>query len=95
MHFDTKAFGERMRELREIEGLSQEQLAEKLNISRGYESHLEIGLKSPSLDLLIDLSGYFDTSLDYLILGKQQDIHQIRRNLNRTIADLERLQSLL
>lgn len=44
--------GRRIQKLRKGIGLTQEQFAEKLNISRTHIGHLEQGRKSPSLKLL-------------------------------------------
>jgi transcriptional regulator with XRE-family HTH domain len=45
-------FGMRLKELREQKGLTQEALAEKIGVSRGYLSRLEMGRHDPSLSLL-------------------------------------------
>ncbi|HIY93335.1 helix-turn-helix domain-containing protein [Companilactobacillus sp. HBUAS56275] len=50
--------------------LSQEQLAEALNISRQSISKWETGENLPSIDNLISLSGLLDISLDELITGE-------------------------
>ena len=50
--------------------MSQEQLAEALNISRQSISKWETGENLPSIDNLISLSGLLDISLDELITGK-------------------------
>lgn len=41
MHFDHKAYGERIKRLRRSKGLTQEQLAEKLCVSRTYIGKIE------------------------------------------------------
>lgn len=50
--------------------LSQEQLAESLNISRQSISRWETGESLPGIDNLISLSGLLDISLDELITGE-------------------------
>lgn len=50
--------------------MSQEQLAEALNISRQSISKWETGENLPSIDNLISLSGLLDISLDELITGE-------------------------
>ena len=49
-------------------------LAELLNVSHGYISRIESGKKGCSVDLMIQISEIFGTSLDYLILGKCHDV---------------------
>ena len=53
--------------LRKQYGWSQEELAEKLNISRQSVSKWESGTSIPDLDKIIKLSGLFGVSTDYLL----------------------------
>lgn len=62
-------FGDIIKELRMDAGLTQEDLAEKFNISRAAISKYETGEREPNLDFLIKFSNYFNVSIDYL-LGK-------------------------
>lgn len=71
MAYDIKQSGERIRQLRIQNGYTQEKLAGALNIDRSLLSHIEAGKRGCSVDLLIQLSGFFDVSLDLLVLGKQ------------------------
>lgn len=48
----NEALGAAIARLREAEGISQEELAERANIHRTYVSQLERGLKSPTLSIL-------------------------------------------
>ena len=73
MYFDQEAFGKRLRELREEKGLSQEALAETLNISKYHYGSMERGTRGCSIDLLLDLSDFFHVSTDYLLLGRSSD----------------------
>ena len=63
--------GERIRELRRKRNLTQEELAEWLNISPVSMCRIEKGSNGASIDLLVEISNYFKTSLDYLIFGKK------------------------
>lgn len=45
MHFDRTAYGERIKRLRTGRELTQEQLAEKINVSRTYIVKIENGLQ--------------------------------------------------
>ena len=71
MAYDIKGSGARIRQLRIQGGYTQEKLAGALNIDRSLLSHIEAGKRGGSVDLLIQLSSFFDISLDLLILGKQ------------------------
>lgn len=63
-------FGERLRRCREKAILTQEKLAEKVNISLRFYQSLEQGAARPSLKTLISLSRILNTSIDYLLLGE-------------------------
>ena len=62
---------DRIRELRRKRGISQEELAEQLGISRQAVSKWESGQSMPDLDKIILLSDYFDVTTDYLLKGIQ------------------------
>ena len=63
-------FNNRLYELRKQKGLSQEELANKVNVSRQTVSKWEIGDSTPDMEKLIALSDLFDISLDELMVGK-------------------------
>ena len=57
MYFDLVETGKRIKEIRDAKGLTQIAFAEKINVSRSYINKIENGIKSPSLDLLIEIAG--------------------------------------
>ena len=63
-------FNEKLLELRKKEGFSQEELAEKVNVSRQSVSKWESGQSTPEMDKLILLSNIFNISIDELV-GKE------------------------
>ncbi len=63
------SIGERIIGLRKKKGLTQSQLAEKLNISNKAVSKWESGKGDPSIEMLELLSELFDCSIDYLVKG--------------------------
>jgi len=65
--------GERLQELRRQNGLSQETLAEKLNVSRQAVSKWETGLSNPDTENLIRLAGLYGTTVDDLIGAKTEN----------------------
>lgn len=62
-----QVFAERLRELREASGLTQQELAEKLNWSRGSISFYEKCQRCPDIEFLKAASTFFDVSADWLI----------------------------
>ena len=60
---------QRIAKLRIEKGLTQSQLAECLHISSSTIGMYEQGRRTPSIDMLAELSRVFSVSLDYLITG--------------------------
>lgn len=60
-------YGERLRELRCEKGLTQKQLAEKLNISQKSLSKYERESPDLSTELIARICRYFQVSADYLL----------------------------
>lgn len=60
-------FHEKLQELRKIRGLTQEELAEALFVSRTAISKWESGRGYPSIDSLKEISRYFSVSIDDLL----------------------------
>lgn len=99
MYFGSYATGKRIQQLRKANGMTQEELAIKLNISDRHLRNLERGEEAPSIDLFVEIKTIFNSTLDYLILGstpsEQEELmkkrlcaklHRIARSLD-TIAD--------
>lgn len=58
---------EHLRGLREDKDLSQEEMAKLMNVHQTTYSGYELGSLNIPLDRLINLSKYFNTSVDYLL----------------------------
>ena len=69
----NEEMGQRISALRKKHHMTQEVLAEKLDISIKHCSSVERGFASLSLERLIDCCNIFDTSLDYLIRGESAE----------------------
>lgn len=59
--------GTRLQELRKQKGLTQEQLAEKLNVTNQSVSKWEKDINAPDISLLIELADLYETTVDYLL----------------------------
>ncbi|WP_069987612.1 helix-turn-helix transcriptional regulator [Massilioclostridium coli] len=69
-------FQEQLIFLRKQKGLSQEQLGEKIGVSRQTISKWELGSTTPEMEKLIQLSDFFDIPIDTLVgrhVSEQQD----------------------
>lgn len=73
----NQEIGERISHLRKEHSMTQENLAEKLNISIKHCSAVERGASSLSLEKLIIVCELFHTSMDYLTRGTQESLESI------------------
>ena len=64
-------FQKRLFDLRRQAGLSQEDLANLLGVTRQAVQKWEAGTSRPDMDNLVSLAEYFKVSLDYLVTGQE------------------------
>lgn len=60
-------FGERIRNLRKQLGISQEQLGERLGVTKSMVSSYETSMRMPSYTVLVKIAKLFHVSTDYLL----------------------------
>lgn len=65
--------GETIFNLRKSKGLSQESLAEELDVARQTVSKWELDQSVPDIAYLVKLSDFFGVSVDYLVKGGQSE----------------------
>lgn len=83
-----RLFGMRMKELRKNKGLSQEELAEKAEISSKYLSRVEMGQHLPSIDVLARLADILHVEMkDLFDFGHEVGIKELRETINRFTKD--------
>ena len=76
-------FGDKLIVLRKKNGLSQEELAEKLGVSRQSVSKWESNNTYPETDKIVQICNLFDCSMDDLINDKVTDVEgSLRKNKN-------------
>lgn len=88
MYFDPKEFGKRLKEIRVIRGMTQEELAELVEVNKQHISRLECGTRTCSIDLLVELSCHLQVSTDYLLIGKEPAREKNREKLLEMISEL-------
>lgn len=71
MYYDIKKIGARVAQLRHEKKLTQEQLAELVGIGSEVIGKLERGYRGTGTDNYILLAEFFNVSLDYLLLGRE------------------------
>lgn len=95
MRFDRMEYGARIKQLRISKRLTQEQLAERINISRTYEAKIESGAQVGPVEIAVELAEIFDVSLDFLLLGKDHEQKDRKQELRRIIDLLSALEAEL
>lgn len=86
----TMTFGEKLNLLRKKNGISQEQLALQLNVSRQAISKWEMG-SIPDVSNILKIASFFDCSLDYLLNDQYQEVSKEER----TGEDLKGVKEIL
>lgn len=72
---------ERVREIRQKIGITQEQFSEKLEISLSAYKKLESGENQISLDSLRKMAEHFNVSIDYVLFGKRPNVDEVWKML--------------
>jgi len=87
---NNQDMGLRIKQCRKARKVTQEQLAEAVDITPHYLYEIERGSKSASVSILADIANTLQTSLDYLINGTiptQMD-YFYKDELNELLIDL-------
>ena len=92
MNYDMEKCGLRIKQLRIKNKITQEQLADRLNITLSMLGKIERGQRGISIDLLIEIAQYFQISLDFIVLGKEQQSDFITGELNSIISKLVQIE---
>jgi transcriptional regulator with XRE-family HTH domain len=91
---ELEKFKMNMKYYRECKGWSQEQLAEKISVSRPVITRLETGEQEPALSYLLSLSKTFDVSIDQLI-GRNQQTNELLNEVNSKYDDESSLSQII
>lgn len=83
MKGDIMDIGKRIREYRKIYNLSQEQLADKIFVSRQTVSNWENNKTYPDIQIIVSLSILFNVSLDELI---REDLEEMKMKISNNKA---------
>ena len=71
MHLKNK-----LDELRKINGLTQEEFAKELRVSRQTISAIENGKYNPSLDLAFEIALYFNKAIEVVFIYEKEENHE-------------------
>ena len=90
---DQQKIGRFLKDLRKEKNLTQEQLAERFQISRRTVSRWETGSNLPDLDILIEMADYYDVDLRELLDGERKS-EKMNKELEETDYSNEEKQKL-
>ncbi|MCL2368254.1 MAG: helix-turn-helix domain-containing protein, partial [Oscillospiraceae bacterium] len=76
---------DRIQHLRKLKGISQEELADKVGVSRQAVSKWESEQSIPDLDKVIILSDFFEVTTDYILKGIETNKQTEERGVNANI----------
>jgi transcriptional regulator with XRE-family HTH domain len=80
LSFDYGIIGKRIKQAREHKGLTQEKLAESLEVSNAYISKIERGKTPINLDRLSEICGILEESTEYILNGANKSAGDYLRN---------------
>ncbi|MBR1773855.1 MAG: helix-turn-helix transcriptional regulator [Eubacterium sp.] len=88
---DNYKFGEILKKLRQENGLSQVEVADRMNVTPGYISNVEKGRTAMSLRMLVYFARIFDCSLDSIVgmMDATYEQESIDREIMREISKLD------
>lgn len=87
-------FGNNLQALRKAKSISQEKLAEELEISRQAIGKWESGTVYPDAERLVQISEYFGVSIDQLIKGTVEISDSKPEHLSENVSSSHRYQTL-
>ena len=62
--------------LRKLKGLTQEEFAKELKVSRQTVSAIETGKYNPSLDLAFEIALYFNKTIEEIFIYEKEENHE-------------------
>ncbi|MCI9281086.1 MAG: helix-turn-helix transcriptional regulator [Bacilli bacterium] len=83
-------FGENLKNLRKLKKLSQEELAEKINVSRQSVSKWETGDAYPEMNNLLELCKIFHCKINDLVNDSILDIESLDDNVKKEVVTLKK-----
>lgn len=78
--------GERVRKIRKAHDISQEMLAEMIDVSVTHMSHIETGNTKLSLPVIEKIALALNISIDYLVFGEERSENQYCRQIEEILS---------
>ncbi|MGN0513219.1 MAG: helix-turn-helix domain-containing protein [Lachnospiraceae bacterium] len=82
---DFKEIGLKIKERRKAVGVTQEHIANELEVNPSHISNIECGRANPSLTALVKIANILECSVDFFISGEYT--YKIDKNKEKTLDD--------
>ena len=82
---DFKAIGLKIKERRQAQGITQEFIADQLDVNPSHISNIECGRANPSLTALVKIANILQCTVDYFISGEYT--YKIDKEKVKTLDD--------
>ncbi len=89
------SFGEKLKQLRKREHLTQKQLAERIGVAKSIISYYESGHRYPSYDVLVKIARVFHVTTDYLLDMEKRRMLDVSDLSEESITVLETVANAL
>lgn len=86
-HMDQMKIGAFLKKLRKEKNLTQEQLAEQLNVSGRTVSRWETGINMPDISILVNLAEFYNVSIPEIIDGERKS-EKMNEEVKETVLKL-------
>lgn len=83
-----KTLGQKISDLRKQRGMTQDELADVMGVSSQAVSKWENDLSIPDLPILMELSNYFNISLDDLVKEREETVRLVPKGERKNINDM-------
>lgn len=84
---ENAEIGKKLKVLRKSRGLTQQDLADRLECRRSTISNYEIGRRQPSIQELSKIASILGVGLDYFGIDKGKDLHELVANARVMFED--------
>ena len=82
--------GARIKSIRDAKGMTQERLAEVMDINSKYLSNIERGKENPTLDMLIKLANALEVEMwEMFDFGHEVSLKELRETMSRFLKELD------
>jgi len=92
---NKESIGKKFKQLRELSGMTQEDVAKRLGVTNEYISMIESGKRTPSLEVLAKASKLFHCDIGFFITDKESDFSEILRVEGIKEEDKKELQKFI